>query len=174
MKDLNHYHFLTEQYEKVFREHVRDNCSESGSQQSDMSWSQRNGLKKLQKRKKDGDIIILTTDKSNKFAVTDVESYLAMGAVHTDKDREIGEDEVRRIQRLHNGHTAMLAKMTNMGQNWKHEDRIRESCIQHTCTVPPMYLLVKDHKEIKEGALPATRPVVSGKSGMGLSMSNIQ
>ena len=138
-----------------------------------MSWSQRNGLKKLQKRKKDGDIIVLTTDKSNKFAVTDVESYLAMGAVHTDKDREIGEDEVRRIQRLHNGHTAMLAKITNLGQNWKHEDRIRESCIQHTCTVPPMYLLVKDHKEVKEGALPATRPVVSGTSGMGLSMSNI-
>ena len=36
-----------------------------------------------------------------------------------------------------------------------------------------MYLLVKDHKERKEGALPATRPVVSGTSGMGLSMSNI-
>ena len=33
--------------------------------------------------------------------------------------------------------------------------------------------LDKDHKEMKEGALPATRPVVSGCAGMSLSMSNI-
>ena len=33
--------------------------------------------------------------------------------------------------------------------------------------------LDKDHKEMKEGALPATRPVVSGRAGMSLSMSNI-
>ena len=162
-----------EQYEQVFRDHVRDHCSESGTQQSNMSWSHRNGLKKLQKRKKDGDIIVLTTDKSGKFAVSDVESYLAMGAVHTSKDSIIGDDEVRKIQNLHNGHTSMWLRMTNMGLEWNHQDRIKESCLQHTCTVPPMYLLVKDHKEKKEGALPATRPVVSGKSGMGLSMSNI-
>ena len=37
-----------------------------------------------------------------------------------------------------------------------------------------MYLLDKDHKSRKEGQkLPATRPVVSGYRGMGLSLSNI-
>ena len=162
-----------EQYEKVFKEYVNENCSESGGQKSNLTWSQKNGLKKLLKRKKDGDIIVLTTDKSGKFAVTEMETYLAMGAIHTSKDSVVSDHEVKKIQRLHNGHVAMWTRMTSMGQVWKHEDRIRESCIQHTCTIPPMYLLVKDHKKTKEGDLPATRPVVSGTSGMGLSMSNI-
>lgn len=51
-----------EQYEQVFHDYVRDHWYESSTQQSNMSWSHRNGLKKVQKRKKDGDIIVLTTE----------------------------------------------------------------------------------------------------------------
>ena len=149
-----------EQYEKVFSKFVEDNCSENGAQKSNLTKEQRNGLKKLQKRKKDGDIIVLITDKSGKFAITDTESYLKMGAVHTDKDTIIDDNEVRRIQRLHNGHTAMWIRMSNMGQDWNHEYRIRESCLQHTCTVPPMYLLVKERKGKRERSLPPDQLLV--------------
>ena len=54
-----------------------------------------------------------------------------------------------------------------------HEDRLRESCLQQTCNVHPMYLLAKDHKAREPGQLPATQPVVSGCSGMLLSLSNL-
>ena len=104
-----------DQYEKVFKAYVDENCSESGAQSSNLTFSQKNGLRKLQKRKKDGDIIILTTDKSGKFAVTDTETYLEMGAVHTDKDSIVSDHEIKRIQRLHNGHVAMRTRMANIG-----------------------------------------------------------
>ena len=67
----------------------------------------------------------------------------------------------------------MWLKMARVGEKWEHEDRLRESCLQQTCNVAPMYLLEKDHKPRKPGQLPATRPVVSGCSGMGLSLSNL-
>ena len=162
-----------ETYENVFKTFKEEKCTEKGEQKSNLTWSQRKGLKSLKKRTEEGEIIIMMTDKSGKFAVADVESYLEMGRVHTAKDREVGQDVVERTQRLFNGHTAMWLKFLNIGADWEHEARMRESCLQETCSVPPMYLLDKDHKERKEGALPATRPVVSGCGGMSLSMSNI-
>ena len=167
-----------DKYEQTFKEFVEEKCSKKGEQKSNLSPQQRNGLKKLQKRVADGELIIVLTDKCGRFAVADVESYLAMGAVHTSKDSRVGEEEVRRIQRLHNGHVASWLRMMSVGENHEHEDRLRESCLQNTCNVPPLYLLWKSHKERKVNAegemeLPQTRPVVSGCSGIGMSLSNI-
>ena len=162
-----------EHFEEVFSEYCQEHCSEKGEQKSNLTFSQRNGLRKLKKRIKDGEIVVMLTDKSGKLAVSDVESYMEMGAVHTSKDTEVGDETVRKIQRLYNGHTSMWLKMANVGENWDHEDRLRESCLQNTNNVPPMYLLAKDHKIREPGQLPATRPVVSGCSGMQLSLSNL-
>ena len=162
-----------EKYESVFNTYAEEHCSEDGAQRSNLSQAQRNGLRKLQKRVQDGEIIVMMTDKSGKMAVADVESYLDMGKVHTSKDKEVGEAEVKKTQKLYNGHVSMWLKFLNMGADWEHEDRMRESCLQQSCVVPAMYILLKDHKARVEGQLPATRPVVSGCSGMGLSLSNI-
>ena len=162
-----------EKLEKVFSDYLRDNCSEKGEQKSNLTFSQRNGLRKLKKRIQDGELLVMLTDKSGKLAVADVQSYIEMGSVHTSKAREVGEGTVRKIQKLYNGHTSMWLKMARVGEKWEHEDRLRESCLQQTCNVAPMYLLEKDHKPRKPGQLPATRPVVSGCSGMGLSLSNL-
>ena len=72
-----------------------------------------------------------------------------------------------------NGHVSMWLKMGRFGENWQHEARMRESTIQHSQNVSSEYLMYKDHKKMKEGDLPQTRPVVSGFSGMGVSFSNI-
>ena len=39
--------------------------------------------------------------------------------------------------------------------------------------VPPMYLTIKDHKPVKEGELPSTRPIVSGCQSLSRHLSNI-
>ena len=162
-----------ENFEKVFGDYCQEHCSEKGEQKTNLTFSQRNGLRKLRKRIKDGEFVVMLTDKSGKLAISDVESYIEMGSVHTSKDTEVGDETVRKIQRLYNGHTSMWLKMANVGENWDHEDRLRESCLQNTNNVPPMYLLAKDHKIREPGQLPATRPVVSGCSGMQLSLSNL-
>ena len=60
----------------------------------------------------------MLTDKSGKFAVSDVESYIEMGAVHTSKDTEVGDETVRKIQKMYNGHTSMWLNMANVGEKW--------------------------------------------------------
>ena len=72
------------------------------------------------------------------------------------------------IQRESNGHVAMWIKILGMGEAWGHEGRIRESLIQHSCVVPPMKLLVKDHKPLGADGLPPTRPVVGASRGMNV------
>ena len=96
-----------------------------------------------------------------------------MGKVHVQKDTEIDEDKAREIQRKLNGHVSMWLKITNMGLDWNHCDRMRETCINHSCSVASMYLLIKDHKTVKKGELPSTRPVCSGCSSMGVHLSNL-
>ena len=126
----------------------------------------------LMKRSKEGELVILNTDKSNKLAVTTLEIYEEMGQVHTSKDREVEEEEVRQVQRTLNGHMSMTLKFLKAGNSWNHQDRIRSTTINHSEAVSPMYLLVKDHKGAKNGVLP-TRPVVSGCANMGVHLSNI-
>ena len=145
-------------YEKVFQKYFQEKCSEKGNQSSNMTQSQLRDLTKLKKRVAEGEIIILMTDKTGRFSIADIESYIEMGRVHTDKDTEVGDEEVKRIQRLFNGHTAMWLKFSNMGERWRHEQRCRESCLQQSDVVPPMYLLHKNHKPRKPASLPATCP----------------
>ena len=44
--------------------------------------------------------MILTTDKSSKFAITDLETYKAMGEEHTKNDSKLGKkEEIEREKR---------------------------------------------------------------------------
>ena len=131
------------------------------------------GICKLKLRIKEGYIVILETDKSGKLVVVTIEKYLEMGEVHVGKDIEIGEAELREREQFLNGHVSMLLKISNMGEDWGHQARHRESCIKHSAYASPMSLLIKDHKKVEEGDLPQTRPVVSGCEGLGVSISNI-
>ena len=118
-------------------------------------------------------LVVMLTDKSGKFAVCSMEMYLRMGEMHTKNDVEVEREVAAEIQREYNGHASMWIKMAGMGENWGHQARIREACIQHSATISPMYQLLKDHKAVKEGELPTTRPVISGYTGMGVSLSDI-
>ena len=60
-----------------------------------------------------------------------------------------------------------------MGDYWGHSDRIRESCIHKSEEIPPMRLLIKDHKKVQPGELPSTRPVVNASKGMNVPLSDI-
>ena len=63
--------------------------------------------------------------------------------------------------------------MTGFGANWNHSKRFGETAINKTANIPPLRLLIKDHKPIKPGQLPKTRPVVASQSSMNLHLNNI-
>ena len=101
------------------------------------------------------------------------EVYEEMGRVHTVKDREVGEIEVEQIQSELNGHVATWLKMFAVGEYWGHQDRVRESMVRKSCEVRKMSLLVKDHKPVKPGSLPGTRPVVAACTGTNVPLSDL-
>ena len=81
-------------YEQVCTDYIKKNFNEKGEQKSNLTKSEMKGLISLKKRIREGSIVVLSTDKSNKFALTDMETYRAMGAVHTAKDRKISRREM--------------------------------------------------------------------------------
>ena len=51
-----------------------------------LTQKEKNGMKSLKKRIKDGEIVVTSTDKSSRFAVITKEQYLESGYTHTSKD----------------------------------------------------------------------------------------
>ena len=157
-----------ENIKRVFREIKTKICNGKGQQKSNLTGEEEEGIKSLRKRIDEEDLIIMKTDKSGKFAVTNREKYERLGEAHTGKDRKIGDDEAREKERVINGHTSMWLKMTCLGEAHNHEDRARESKLSKSLNLADMYLLLKDHKETL-----STRPVVTGCNSNTLGLSNI-
>ena len=139
----------------TFAAFKRDNCDDKGRQlKTSLSEDQRKGLTQIKKRTKEGEVVVLETDKTGKFSIVTTEDYLKMGQKHTAGDKIIDQVELEQVQKEANGHVSMWVKMLGMGESWGHQARIRESLIQHSCVVPPMKLLVKDHKPLGADGLP--------------------
>ena len=157
-----------ENIKRVFWEIKKKICNEKGQQTSNLTGEEEEGIKSLRKRIEEEDLIVMKTDKSGKFAVTNRENYERLGEAHTGKDRKIEDEEAREKERVINGHTSMWIKMTCLGEAHNHEDRARESKLSKSQNLASMYLLLKDHKEKL-----STRPVVTGCNSNTLGLSNI-
>ena len=129
-------------------------------------------MSKASNRIKARELLVCPTDKTGKLMITTLNAYLCMGEPHTSKDKEISIREVQETQQILNGHQSCLNKAFNIGKTWGHQDRVRESTISQSNSIPPMYLMVKDHKKVEEDKYPKTRPVVSNCRGMGSPLSN--
>ena len=163
-----------QQFTDTFADFMKSQCDDKGRQmKTSLTAEQRKGLTEIKKKIKEGEVILLETDKTGKFAVVSPVKFLEMGNKHVKDDKIIDDVELEEIQRECNGHVAMWIKILGMGEAWGHESRIRESLIQHSCVVPPMKLLVKDHKPLGPDGLPPTRPVVGASRGMNVALSNI-
>ena len=158
---------------ECYQEYKSKECGEKGDQRTNLSHEQKAGLDSLMKRIKKGELMIGLTDKTGKLAVMSRRAYLAMGAVHTAGDEKVNQEKIRGAQRLLNAHVSMWLKALGHGQNWGHSDRFRETMINHSEEVAPLDFLIKDHKKVKPGELPKTRPVVGGNQAMGRHLSEI-
>ena len=140
-----------------------------------MSKAEQDGLKSLQKRVAEGELVILPTDKSGRFAVMSMATYIAAGMVHVKDDMEVGLDERRANQKVINGAVSMLLKIFQVGKDCRHETRWRESMLSKGLEACPLWLLFKDHKlwESSRGTAPPSRPVMGGNSGMNTHLSEI-
>ena len=104
-----------------------------------------------------------------------LDTYTVAGMKHTSKDTEVNLGMVKENQSKLNGHVSMWIKVFRIGKSWRHEDRIRETMLNNSLAVCPLYLLFKDHKGWfwQMGGAPPTRPVASGNAGMNLHLSEM-
>ena len=130
----------------VLRAYMREKCDRKGNQVSNLSGAESRGLKSLLRRTREGEIVVLSTDKSGKLAVMDRDSYEQAGLSHVGLDREVGWEELKVAQREINGHVSMLIKVLKIGKNWDHTTRVRETMIGESMEACPVHLLFKDHK----------------------------
>jgi hypothetical protein len=160
---------------KVFNEFMEEFCDQDGVQESNLTKQEAKGLKKLQKRVKEGTLVVVRTDKSGRFAVMSMVEYERAGNVHTQKDQQVDLQFLLENQRRINGYISMLCKVFTIGEAHKHLDRIRSLKITMSLSVAPLYLLFKDHKgwSLETGGPPPSRPVISAGGGQNDHMSEI-
>ena len=83
------------EFKSLFKNYVSKNCGKGGKQASNLTKSQISGLQSLRKRVKDGELVIIPTDKSGNLAIMTRATYLQAGLKHTYKDREVGWDHLK-------------------------------------------------------------------------------
>ena len=67
---------------------------------TNLTTSEKRGLRKLNKRVKAGETVVIKSDKSGKLCICSMEAYMAMGDVHAQKDRLAKWDEIRESQKI--------------------------------------------------------------------------
>ena len=92
------------EWNREFDKFVSENCNKDGKQTMNLDKDEIEGMKSLQKRIKDGEIVVCPTDKSGRFAVMTMESYLKAGEKHVSGDQLVDIQFVRDMQRKLNGH----------------------------------------------------------------------
>ena len=140
-----------------------------------MEKDEKEGLKNLKKRFKEGEIIILPTDKSGRFGIMSLENYLKAGGKHTIKDEEVDLNIISNTQKELNGNMSMIIKFCRMGHIWNQVDRVRSTMINGSLSLCPMYLTYKDHKGWtgEDDSPPPTRPIAGGNTGMNIHISEV-
>ena len=75
-------------------------CDSKGNQLiNNNSAAMRAAIKKLKSRIDSGNMIVVPTDKSGKFAAMSLQTYIDMGEVHTRADKTITESELAELQK---------------------------------------------------------------------------
>ena len=144
---------------EIFEKFRVENTNKKGEQKSNLTADEKIGLKSLQKRIKAEEIIIMKTDKSGRFVVTNEQEYVKMGQEHTNKDIEITRREVHEMEKVCNDHTRAWSYIWKSGDDHDHLSRIISSKTSRSGNEADLTLLFKDHKEGNK-----TRPVATGNT----------
>ena len=113
---------------------------------STLTKSEALGLKSLKKRTKNGHATIVATDKSGKMSVLDKLNYDRKVAEHTSRDRIISEQDVVKLEATLSATSSSLARVLKLGNKWNHQDRVQSASKSTLSSVPPLAILLKDHK----------------------------
>ena len=107
---------------KLYNECENLLVDDKGLTEDNLTAGERRGLKDLQKRVKDGEIIICQTDKSGRLAVLSRSQYIESGNKHLKDTTEVNLRFAETNQSVLNGHISWWAEILNIGEFWNQED----------------------------------------------------
>ena len=166
---------LRQEWRACYREFTKEKCNKKKEQECNLTKEEKEGLASLRKRIKEGEIIVVPTDKSGRFSIMDLETYTQAGLKHASKDEVISLDQVRDNQHELNSQVSMILKIFKVGGTWGHSERARGNMICKSEMICNMYILFKDHKgwHWGLGTDPPGRPIASGNGGQNIHMSEL-
>ena len=92
-------------------------------------------MEKLKKRVKEGELVVVKSNKSGKFCIMSIEEYRRAVEVHTNK---VTVDFLIKNQRKINSHLSMLLKTFLAGESHGHYERIRNLKLKHSLSTIPL------------------------------------
>ena len=105
------------------------------------------GLKMLMKITKKGEAAIVATYKSGKMSVLSKTVYDEKILEHTNMDRIVTHEEVEKLETVLSTTSSSLARAMQIGEAWGQSDRAQSSVKSELMSIPPLAMLLKDHKE---------------------------
>ena len=90
---------------EVYEKYVKKHTNKQHEQKSNLTKSEKEGLRSLIKRINKEEIMVMKTDKSGRFIVTTPEEYVKMGEEHTGKDKEITWNEMKEHEKIISEHS---------------------------------------------------------------------
>ena len=123
---------------RVVKEFIGEECDEKENQAQNHEADEARGLKKLLRRIKEHELVIMKPDKSNKFAVTTMNKYKEFGSKHFGKDKEIDEDDMAVANGISDPHEVIssednlyrIHKATRESAEWR-DANLRRVKISH-------------------------------------------
>ena len=95
---------------------------------------------------------------------------------HVHGDKVIDNNDVESLERTVNGHAIMFSRILRIGESWGHEQRVKAAMTTVNGTIPKMFGLRKDHKEVppdRKDIGPPTRPVCGASSSINGPMLHL-
>ena len=117
MGAFNEYKTVQDRRKEKIKPKLNNKKSKQNNRKLNLSKSELNGLKSLEERIKQGELMVTSTDKSSRFAVLTQEQYLKSGLVHTQKDKEISWRNIQYIKTQLNSHMWWLTNITGYSKD---------------------------------------------------------
>ena len=102
---------LKQNLDDITKDYIINN--DRNNAQSNLSETQKDGLRSLKERKKSGEVVVFQTDKTNSFSVDTLDNYRIAGQCHTEKDEVITKEQKKNLETMMNAHEVRVPFFLN-------------------------------------------------------------
>ena len=166
-------HDLKTRLIKVTETYVASNTNKPSS---NLTETEKSGLKSIKQKVKNGDIVVFETDKSSRLSVDSPTNYRLACAPHIQNDEVVSIKEHDQIENQLSAHAVMWSRMLKAGSALNQEKRVTDNMRSKSSPIAPLYTSRKDHKPIPAGngeKGPPVRPVCGAQNSHNNKLSHI-